>query len=108
MKKRENNNINNRIINENENIRQNCNDNLAPIFNRNLNHIQATNENNIGYQPQNPNFHQNIQLPPYLNPNYNQIIMPNFIPSYILIPNIICVGMPPHGYLIVEFLFKMV
>jgi hypothetical protein len=99
MKKRENNNINNRIINENENIRQNCNDNLAPIFNRNLNHIQATNENNIGYQPQNPNFHQNIQPPPYLNPNYNQIIMPNFIPSYILIPNIICVGMPPHGYL---------
>lgn len=94
MNKRENNNINKRLINEN--IRQILNDNLP---NRNLNHIQEPNENNFGYQAQNPNYQQNISPPANLNPDYNQIRIPNFIPPYILSPIIVTVGIPLHEYL---------
>ena len=81
MNKRENNNINNIMINENiRQTRQNFNDNIGLMFNRNLNQIQEPKENNAQYQPQNTNYHQSI--PSDINPNW----VPNFIPILVGIP----------------------
>ena len=112
MNKRENNNINNiNNLMNNENIRhfrQYLNDNLDLMINRNPNQILEPKENNVGCQPQNPNYSQNIPiprpLPPDLNPNYHPNIVPNFIPILASIP--ICLdsripfqnnlGLPPN------------
>ena len=85
MNKRENININNIMINENiRQTRQNFNDNIGLMFNRNSNQIQEPKENNAQYQPQNTNYHQSI--PPDINPNYHQNRVPNFIPILVGIP----------------------